>query len=684
MPNSILLVGFEKSIVSSLTSLFPEVTIKTTPPDFSYDDFRCYCGGTHSIFINGEPSVFLNLIKGKSYIRYPGSGMISYHGDTILNLHSIWELFIERQIFVFGLPNALHLNSLGKIADITGTKVEIQPSMDSVSLDIKVEHKDYLAGFIFAQLFSFLPEFFTHEEPQCGTIKNDECFRRSNALLNSVHLKLKAVKPDHDLSSQGLRSLIDNISEIARQVKNEAEDIDLLVFGRERFNGVEEVKLDNNHPLAHLYPEYIDHLQHWWLRRTPSILKPLMQYEYLMEHRDHPVRQIHNPRYAPGSSVFLLPPPESMEDVLLPISAILADLTKKSQNTNAAAGLRELYKRRFSNKPFSIIGGSAAMELLYRQIIPVLGDKNGHVLIMGEAGTGKELVADIIMKWSKESSNSMNCAHLSPELAHGALFGYVKGAFTGADKNTPGYISENNKGYLFMDEIEALSEKVMPMLLRYLECGEFQTLGDPVTRRSSVKIIGASNDDTMLQGKFLHRGFISRFRYVIRVPSLKYRRSDIPLLVQHFVAMAKRDLDILPNVTIFPEQIETLQDNDWQHSNVRGLKNAVYNLLARGTQSTTSSDIRSTMADKSTHTEMKTDLPDQGTSRRGPKEKISDKQLLDYLTKANDADDLRKKLCGNYQTKSAMWQRINRSGNSEELKRLFDQDKFKDYPRCRR
>lgn len=715
MAKIVLLVGFEKSVASSILSMFPDLKIKAVAADLSYRDLWGYVREVNAIFFNGDPAVYFSLVRNDSFIKYPGDNMLSYSGPVVLDLEKIWQLFNNRQVYIFGLPHVLHISSLQKIAAITGAKYNDEFGPDRVSLNIKLEHQNFLAGFIFRQLFAFLPETFTHENTSCGKIEKNGLFDKSEKDIRDLGSKLQKLKKIEYPTLRDFQNTINSMSDLVRNVVSEAED----AFRKSRlgsYNGVVELKLDENHPLRQLYPEYIDRPLHKWLEAKPLMQQPLSHIEYYMGYHDQPVRQLRHSFAAPEGKVFLLPPPESIEDIFLPMCAILGDIHKlvqtapcktltsipkgvpglteeqsrQLQDTLSKIGhlkdeegqpvpdhvvdvpviirpsLRELYKIHYSDKEFPIIGESLALELLYRQIVPVLNDKTGHVLILGEAGSGKELIADIIMKWHEGCSNSMNCAHLPVTLAHSLLFGHVKGAFTNAIQDNSGYIGENKKGYLFMDEIEALPVEVMPMLLRYLESGEFQRVGDPKIRRSSVKIIGASNDDAILQGKFLLRGFISRFRYVVRVPSLKYRRRDIPLLVQHFTEKAIKELELFNDMSISEQQIGILQDTDWSHSNVRGLKNAVYNLLSRQV-SYGSSPVKG-----------------KESKQPGRPSDFDDKTLLKNFKKSKDVKELKESLeieikgkyVKRYQTKPAMRQRI---GDNHELKRLFEEKFAKDY-----
>ena len=753
MANSILLVGFDKNIASNIFAQFPEILIKALPQDFSSQELSDYAAKADYIFINGSPKFYVDLaLQCRTNCRiFPEGSKIKYCGPEALNLHPIWENFINRQVFVFGLPPALHTRSLREIADCSGAELS-QPTKDSFSLEISYEHKDYLAGFIFRQLFSFLPATLTRAHNSNYSPKY--LFSKVKSLLKVAGRRLRKVYNKDALTMDDLQGMLNGLSAFAQKSTVEIEKI-YRKSDVEIYNRVKEVNIDTSHPLKQLYPEKMDRHTHRWLEVTPRILSPFFDFEYFMRTGDRPVRQISNEIHGPGSKVFLLPHPENIEDVLLPICAVLGsdkttnlqvlsvlpspviaqqdmsvmlspipemppiddqsvppenNISKSVKNTDSAdstisstanhiapnqasGNLRELYKSKHPKKTFSIIGDSLAMELLYRQIIPVLNDKAGHVLIMGEAGTGKELVANLIKEWQGDALQSVNCSHLTANIAHSNLFGYVDGAFTGAKKGgTPGYIYEQGRGSLFLDEIQALPEEVMAMLLRYLEGGEFVRMGDTKVRKSSIRIIAASNDDQMLHGKFVSSGFISRFRYVIRVPSLKYRRDDIKNLVQHFVEKAKADLKLPCSATISEHQIEVLKNTDWRHSNVRGLKNAVYNLLARRAYSAISSGKELQSAPDVVVHDVHPAKPNEKENKAGCPTKISDDMLREMLVEASDAKELQVKLRSYqvknkvkgeqmpYPTRQAMTRRINESENRDELEKLFERFKC-DYPK---
>jgi two-component system nitrogen regulation response regulator GlnG len=190
--------------------------------------------------------------------------------------------------------------------------------------------------------------------------------------------------------------------------------------------------------------------------------------------------------------------------------------------------------------PLGIVGGSDAIEAVRRQIAKV-ADLDVPVLIRGETGTGKELVARAVAAGGPRASApfvAINMAAIPPTTATDELFGHERGAFTGAMEARPGYFVEADGGVLFLDEIGVASAEVQAMLLRVLETGEIRSLGARKPRKVDVRVVAATDEDleaSARSGKFseplLHR--LSGFQ--IRVPPLRERREDIGPLLLHFL-----------------------------------------------------------------------------------------------------------------------------------------------------
>jgi transcriptional regulator with PAS, ATPase and Fis domain len=207
------------------------------------------------------------------------------------------------------------------------------------------------------------------------------------------------------------------------------------------------------------------------------------------------------------------------------------------------------------------------------------------VLITGESGTGKELVSRAVHALSNRKDKifiPFNCTAIPRELAEGHLFGYRKGAFTGAVNDHPGVIRSADGGTLFLDEIGDLPLEVQPKLLRFLQEGEIHPLGEKKPLNVDVRVIAATN--VSLEEKVADGSFREDLYYrlnVIRllVPSLRERRSEIPLLVNHYINHYSA-LFNKRNITITPQTIDLLMVCDWE-GNIRQLCNELQRMVVR-------------------------------------------------------------------------------------------------------
>jgi len=225
-----------------------------------------------------------------------------------------------------------------------------------------------------------------------------------------------------------------------------------------------------------------------------------------------------------------------------------------------------------------IIGTSPAIRTIL-DLVRRVGPSAATVLLEGESGTGKELIAHAIQQCSTRRQQPfirVNCAALPETLMESELFGHERGAFTGAVRSRPGRFELADKGTLFLDEIGDMSLSTQTKLLRVLQEGELDRVGGTQTRRVDVRVIAATNVDlqrAVREGRF-REDLYYRLRVVqLRVPALRERRGDIPMLIEHFLKRyAQRDGKSIGGVD--PRVLQSLLDYPWP-GNVRELENAI-------------------------------------------------------------------------------------------------------------
>ncbi|MFY9560000.1 MAG: sigma-54 dependent transcriptional regulator [Terriglobales bacterium] len=229
-----------------------------------------------------------------------------------------------------------------------------------------------------------------------------------------------------------------------------------------------------------------------------------------------------------------------------------------------------------------LIGSSGAMRNVY-QAIQAVADSNTTVLLRGESGTGKELVAQAIVQCSERRGKPyvcLNCSALPESLIESELFGFEKGAFTGAEGPKPGLIEMAHRGTLFLDEMTTLSHGLQSKLLRALQEHSVQRLGGRSARKIDFRLITATNEDLedlVRTGRFREDLYYRINVVPIVIPPLRERDGDVPLLVDHFLriycAANKKPLKQLQ-----PEVMEILEDYPWP-GNVRELENIIQRLV---------------------------------------------------------------------------------------------------------
>jgi DNA-binding NtrC family response regulator len=238
--------------------------------------------------------------------------------------------------------------------------------------------------------------------------------------------------------------------------------------------------------------------------------------------------------------------------------------------------------------PADLVGSSTAFGHV-QKLIDKVAPTDLTVLLLGESGTGKELTARAIHNASKRNQKPfipVDCAALPETLMESELFGYEKGAFTGADESRPGRFEMANEGTLFLDEIGNLSMSVQAKLLRVLQDPTFVRLGGRKELRVNVRVICATNKDlesASQRGEFREDLYHRIKVFMVELSPLRNRQDDIPLLVDYYVKKTSQEMNV-PVKKVSPEVIELFQHYRWP-GNIRELCNAIRSavVLADGT-----------------------------------------------------------------------------------------------------
>lgn len=234
-----------------------------------------------------------------------------------------------------------------------------------------------------------------------------------------------------------------------------------------------------------------------------------------------------------------------------------------------------------------ILGRSPALERVLHQVAMVASTDAG-VLVLGESGSGKELIARAIHQRSARAHKPLikvNCGSIPHELFESEFFGHVRGAFTGAVRDRVGRFQLADGGTLFLDEVGEIPLDLQSKLLRVLQEGEFERVGEEVTRKVNVRVVAATNRDLrkeVAEGRFRLDLFYRLGVFPIEVPPLRDRRDDIPLLIAHFVRQARLRFHV-PEPAIPNSEVKLAQLYDWP-GNVRELQSVVERavILSRG------------------------------------------------------------------------------------------------------
>ncbi|QAA80964.1 sigma-54-dependent Fis family transcriptional regulator [Aequorivita sp. H23M31] len=247
------------------------------------------------------------------------------------------------------------------------------------------------------------------------------------------------------------------------------------------------------------------------------------------------------------------------------------------------------------SKNYEMVGESPAIEMV-KEIIEKVAPTEARVLITGANGTGKELVAHWLHQKSDRSSGPMievNCAAIPSELIESELFGHVKGAFTSANKDRAGKFEAANGGTIFLDEVGDMSLSAQAKVLRALQENRVQRVGSDKDIKVDVRVITATNKDLkkeIEEGRFREDLYHRLAVILIKVPSLKDRREDIPLLVDYFSERISKEHGTTQK-KFSSKAIKLLQEYDWT-GNIRELRNVVERLIILGGKEISEEDVK--------------------------------------------------------------------------------------------
>jgi DNA-binding NtrC family response regulator len=269
--------------------------------------------------------------------------------------------------------------------------------------------------------------------------------------------------------------------------------------------------------------------------------------------------------------------PFQFDELMHALNGALEQRRLKSENAYLRAQLQERY--RFEG----IVGRSRSMRDLF-QLLETVAATASTILISGETGTGKEIVARAIHHNSPRRGHrfvALNCSAIPETLLEAELFGHVRGAFTGAIGNRQGRLEQAHRGTLFLDEVGTMSMPLQMKLLRVLQEREFERVGDSSTVRVDVRVIAATNADLgrmVVEGTFREDLYYRLNVIPVKLPPLRDRKEDIPLLVQHFLQKFAGELE-RGVMTVSQTAMRALMAYSWP-GNIRQLENAMERSVA--------------------------------------------------------------------------------------------------------
>ena len=274
-----------------------------------------------------------------------------------------------------------------------------------------------------------------------------------------------------------------------------------------------------------------------------------------------------------SGAIDFLDKPLSSERVIVTVQNVLRQSELRSENRDLKLAMESKYE---------IVGSSPALHHVL-EAVKRAAPTNATVLLLGESGVGKELVARTIHRNSPRAGQrfiQVNCAAIPEELIESELFGHEKGSFTGATEKQIGKFEQADRGTIFLDEIGDMSPKTQAKVLRVLQEQEVERLGSARTIKVDVRVIAATNKDleeAITRGEFREDLFFRLNVIPIVVPPLRDRKADIPSLVQHFAKRLSEEHNLKPK-RFDPRAIEALQRYRWR-GNIRELRNTVERVL---------------------------------------------------------------------------------------------------------
>ena len=258
---------------------------------------------------------------------------------------------------------------------------------------------------------------------------------------------------------------------------------------------------------------------------------------------------------------------------------LLKNSANISISQNGTAGSKDSLNQQNNETDKKFVGQDPSVTRLLN-IIPIIAENDAPVLIQGESGTGKEVFAKQIQSYSKRANKpyiKINCANLPTELVESTLFGHVKGSFTGAVSDRNGAFDEAHGGTLLLDEITEINITVQAKLLRVLQEKEYTRVGSQKPIETNVRILATTNRNiikSINDGLFREDLYYRINVFPIKIPSLKERKSDIPLLVNHFIELYTSKYQ-LNNKVICDKLLGELMNYEWR-GNVRELENMIH------------------------------------------------------------------------------------------------------------